>query len=341
MGDAFESIKPGNRGKRDSQLILMQFLSRIHCNSNMNGLEIELNRIFHYHLGLDTKSFEFLIWVDSDTEIYPDSTSHFVSQMCNDSEVIGICGETLLRNEGKSWITMIQVYEYFITHNFSKAFESLFGAVTCLPGCFSMYRIWSPETGKLYLAGPKIIAEYGFNKVDTLHLKNLLSLGEDRYLTTLMLKTYPEAKLKFTGDAKALTNAPERWSVLLSQRRRWINSTVHNLLELMTLNNLCGCCMFSIRFVVAMELFSTVMAPSGFLYVLWLLYSLVTDDSVQIPLISIIIICSIYGLQVIIFVLKQEWQHLGWMIIVTKFNPVYYRTTCIFVLASSILFLAF
>ena len=317
VGDVLETIKPGNRGKRDSQLILMRFLSKIHSKADLTPLEVELYNIFKDHLKLDCKSFEFLLWVDSDTEIYPDSPSHFVSQMCNDSEIIGICGETLLRNEGKSWITMIQVYEYFITHNFSKAFESLFGTVTCLPGCFSMYRIWSPDSGKLFLGGQKIVAEYGYNKVDTLHLKNLLSLGEDRYLTTLMLKTYPEAKLKFIADAKALTNAPECWSVLLSQRRRWINSTVHNLLELMMLNNLCGCCLFSIRFVVIMELFSTVMAPSGFLYVLWLAISLLTDDSVQIPLISIIIICSIYGLQVIIFVLKQEWQHLGWMIIVS------------------------
>ena len=36
---------------------------------------------------------------------------------------------------------MIQVYEYFISHHTCKAFESLFGTVTCLPGCFSLYRI--------------------------------------------------------------------------------------------------------------------------------------------------------------------------------------------------------
>jgi chitin synthase len=29
---------------------------------------------------------------------------------------------------------MIQVYEYYISHHLSKAFESLFGSVTCLPG---------------------------------------------------------------------------------------------------------------------------------------------------------------------------------------------------------------
>jgi chitin synthase len=29
---------------------------------------------------------------------------------------------------------MIQVYEYYISHHLAKAFESLFGSVTCLPG---------------------------------------------------------------------------------------------------------------------------------------------------------------------------------------------------------------
>lgn len=73
---------------------------------------------------------------------------------------------------------MIQVYEYFISHHLSKTFESLFNSVTCLPGCFSMYRLYSLEEMKPILGSPDIITEYGNRKIDTLHLKNLLSLGE-------------------------------------------------------------------------------------------------------------------------------------------------------------------
>lgn len=65
---------------------------------------------------------------------------------------------------------MMQVYEYFISHYLSKAFESLFGAVTCLPGCFSMYRIRTLE-GKPLIVNDAIIEGYGLNRVDTLHLK--------------------------------------------------------------------------------------------------------------------------------------------------------------------------
>ena len=36
-------------------------------------------------------------------------------------------------------------------------------------------------------------------------MKNLLHLGEDRYLTTLLLKNFPNHKLTFTRDAHART----------------------------------------------------------------------------------------------------------------------------------------
>ena len=243
--------------------------------------------------------------------------------MTSDSSVSGLCGETLLRNESDSWVTMIQVYEYFITHHLAKAFESLFGTVTCLPGCFCMYRIFSHNDKSPILISPKIIKAYRENIVNTLHLKNLLSLGEDRYLTTLMLQKFPKMKLKFIQEAKAKTSAPDTWRVLLSQRRRWINSTVHNLFELLRLNDLCGCFIFSIRFIVFMDLFSTLMAPAGFLFVIYLIYSLLISDSKSIPFVSIIMLVAIYGLQVIIFLLRKEWQHIGWMFIVYIFKIVY------------------
>lgn len=149
----------------------------------------------------------------------------------------------------------------------AKAFENLFGSITCLPGCFTMYRLRTPDTKKpLFIANP-IITDYSENRVDTLHLKNLLHLGEDRYLTTLVLKHFPTYKTKFVRDAKAQTVAPDAGKVLFSQRRRWINSTVHNMAELIFQENLCGFCCFSMRFVVLIDLISTIVAPVTVAYV--------------------------------------------------------------------------
>jgi chitin synthase len=204
--------------------------------------------------------------------------------MIHDKKLLGVCGETELANAKQSLITMMQVravlpfidywflkpwkvYEYFISHHMAKAFESLFGSVTCLPGCFTLYRLRTPDTHKPLLISNQIIQDYSDNRVDTLHMKNLLHLGEDRYLTTLLLKHFPLFKTQFVRDAHAYTVAPDDWKVLLSQRRRWINSTVHNLGELVFLEQLCGFCCFSMRFVVMIDLVSTLTQPVTVAYV--------------------------------------------------------------------------
>ncbi|TPX48765.1 chitin synthase [Synchytrium endobioticum] len=322
VGKPSERQKAGNRGKRDSQLVLMRFLSRVHFGAPLNPLEVEAYHHIKNIIGVNPSFYEFMLMVDADTEVYPDSLNRLVAYMQHDSKVMGLCGETLLTNEKDSVITMIQVYEYFISHHLAKQFESLFGSVTCLPGCFCMYRIRTPTKNIPLLISPALITEYAENRVETLHMKNLLLLGEDRYLTTLAMKHFPHMKLCFTPDAVCRTYAPSTWSVLKSQRRRWINSTVHNLVELVSLNQLCGFCCFSMRFVVFLDLFSTVLQPATILYVGYLIYSIAFTDS-TFPVISIVLIGSIYGLQVIIFMLKQQWSQIIWMIIYILAMPIF------------------
>ncbi|KAF5094132.1 hypothetical protein D0Z00_003690 [Geotrichum galactomycetum] len=65
--------------------------------------------------------------VDADTKIQPDSLGHLVKCMMKDSNIMGLCGETQIINKWESWVTMIQVFEYFISHHLTKSFESVFG----------------------------------------------------------------------------------------------------------------------------------------------------------------------------------------------------------------------
>ncbi|KAL2754527.1 glycosyltransferase family 2 protein [Sodiomyces alcalophilus JCM 7366] len=314
--------KPGNRGKRDSQILLMSFLNRVHHRSPMNPLELEMFHQINNIIGVDPELYEYLFMVDADTSVREDSLNRLVAACANDARIAGICGETGLQNDEKTWWTMIQVYEYFISHHLAKAFESLFGSVTCLPGCFTMYRLRSHDKGKPLIISDDVIREYSICDVDTLHKKNLLSLGEDRYLTTLMTKHFPYMSYKFIPDAYCETAAPESWSVLLSQRRRWINSTIHNLFELMQLKQMCGFCCFSMRFVVFIDLFGTIILPATCAYIGYLIY-LVSSGTGQFPIISIAMLAAVYGLQALIFILKRQWQHIGWMIIYIIAFPIY------------------
>ena len=185
-----------------------------------------------------------------------------------------------------------------------------------------MYRLRTADKGRPLIISDKVITEYADIDVDTLHAKNLLSLGEDRYLTTLMTKHFPAMSYKFVPTALAHTAAPESWSVLLSQRRRWINSTIHNLAELVWLKDLCGFCCFSMRFVVFIDLFGTIILPATCCYLGYLIYR-VSSGTGQFPLISLVMIAAVYGLQAVIFIIKRQWQHVGWMIIYILAYPVY------------------
>ncbi|KAH9482104.1 Chitin synthase 6 [Psilocybe cubensis] len=160
VGKPTERSKPGNRGKRDSQILVMHYLNRVHFDAPMSPLELEIYHQMRNVIGIDPAFYEYIFTVDADTTVTPDSLNRLVACSADDSSIIGICGETKLTNEDGSWWTMIQVYEYYISHHLSKAFESLFGSVTCLPGCFSLYRIRTADKGRPIIISNRIIEEY-------------------------------------------------------------------------------------------------------------------------------------------------------------------------------------
>ncbi|KIJ68042.1 glycosyltransferase family 2 protein [Hydnomerulius pinastri MD-312] len=322
VGKPTERSKPGNRGKRDSQILLMQYLNRVHFNAPMTPLELEIYHQMRNVIGIDPAFYEYIFTVDADTVVTPASLNRLVAASINDSNIIGICGETKLQNEEGSWWTMIQVYEYYISHHLAKAFESLFGSVSCLPGCFTLYRIRTADKGRPIFISNRVIDEYAESNVDTLHKKNLFSLGEDRFLTTLLMKHFPTFKTKFQPDAVARTMAPVSWRVLFSQRRRWINSTIHNLCELAILPELCGICCFSMRFFVYLDLIGTLILPATVVYLIWLVIEVSTGQS-AIPYISIAMIAAVYGLQALIFIIKREFMLVGWMVVYLISYPIY------------------
>ncbi|KAJ8083666.1 hypothetical protein PM082_009542 [Marasmius tenuissimus] len=313
VGKPNERSRPGNRGKRDSQMVVMHFLNKVHFNAPMNPLELEMYHQIKNVIGVNPTFYEYLFTVDADTTVDKFSVNRLISAMIHDKKLLGACGETELANAKQSIITMMQVYEYFISHHMAKAFESLFGSVTCLPGCFTLYRLRTPDTHKPLLISNQVIQDYSENRVDTLHMKNLLHLGEDRYLTTLLLKHFPLHKTQFVRDAHAYTVAPDDWKVLLSQRRRWINSTVHNLGELIFLDQLCGFCCFSMRFVVMIDLISTLIQPVTVVYLTYLIVNVARGDQ-AVPVQSLIMLAAIYGLQALVFILRRKWDMIGWML---------------------------
>ncbi|CAK7263609.1 Chitin synthase, class 3 [Sporothrix epigloea] len=324
--DEATNSKPGNRGKRDSQIILMSFLQKVMFDERMTELEYEMFNGLWKVTGISPDFYEVVLMVDADTKVFPDSLTHMVSAMVKDPEIMGLCGETKIANKRASWVSAIQVFEYFISHHLSKSFESVFGGVTCLPGCFSMYRIKAPKGAQNYwvpiLANPDVVEHYSENVVDTLHKKNLLLLGEDRYLTTLMLRTFPKRKQVFVPQAVCKTTVPESFMVLLSQRRRWINSTVHNLMELVLVRDLCGTFCFSMQFFIGVELIGTLVLPAAIAFTFYVVIISIVHSPPQI--IPLVLLGLILGLPaVLIVVTAHRLSYVLWMFIYLLSLPIW------------------
>ncbi|ORX62459.1 hypothetical protein DM01DRAFT_1365549 [Hesseltinella vesiculosa] len=316
--------KPGNRGKRDSQVILMNAMQKVYYGERMCDLEFQFCKAIVKLTGLHPSRFETCLMVDADTKVYPDSLARMIACMSRDPYIMGLCGETKIANKSDSWVTAIQVFEYYISHHMSKAFESIFGGVTCLPGCFCMYRIIAPKGDRFVpiFCSSDIVEMYCENVVDTLHKKNLLLLGEDRYLTTLMLRTFPKRKMIFVPQAVCKTVVPDTFSVLLSQRRRWINSTVHNLLELVLIRDLCGTFCFSMQFVVFMELVGTVVLPAAISFTVYLI--IISFFVKPVPVIPLLLLAAILGLPAVLIALTtRKMVYVGWMLVYLLSLPIW------------------
>ncbi|KAI9268334.1 chitin synthase-domain-containing protein [Phascolomyces articulosus] len=326
-GTEEEANKPkaGNRGKRDSQLIIMQFFQRVLFNDRLSELDYEIFwKMTWLMRGVTPDKFELVLMVDADTKVLPDAITYMVAAMANDITIMGLCGETRIANKLASWVSAIQVFEYYISHNYAKAFESLFGIVTCLPGCFSMYRIKAPKNGAWVpiLANPDIILEYNQNIVTTLHAKNLLLLGEDRFLSTLMLRTFPRRQMMYVPQARCKTIVPESFKVLLSQRRRWINSTVHNLMELVLVSDLCGIACLSMQFSVFVDLIGTLVLPAAICLTVYLIVNTAISTNPQWQ--SLALLIAILGLPaVLIAITTFKLVYIMWMMVYLVALPIW------------------
>lgn len=170
----------------------------------------------------------FSLHVDSDTRFDPMAPIYCINSM-NENDIVGSCGEMIVDTIGTGQLLLSQYFEYSFSHWFGKSMESSFGHVTCLPGAFS---IWT-------VSFLKSIVPYGMNpdfynlrkKPESFFQKLAIELGEDRFMTLIALKK--EKRTICNLSAKAFTNAPENLEEFMIQRRRWIASTIANMILLL------------------------------------------------------------------------------------------------------------
>lgn len=67
--------KPGNRGKRDSQIVLMAFLQKVMFDERMTTFDYEFFNCIWRVTGVSPDRYELVLCVDADTKVFPDRKS--------------------------------------------------------------------------------------------------------------------------------------------------------------------------------------------------------------------------------------------------------------------------
>ena len=203
-----------NRGKRQSLILFF--------NEILRKMEIK-KQVDH----------TYLMCIDGDTNFTSDSVKNLISKLDTLPECAAVCGKIVPRGTGAiivSPIVAFQIIEYALGHWLTKEMEEIFGTVLCSPGCFSLFRL--SEINKKFVGDPAgrsvldVFAKKGAETADFLKY----DMGEDRLLCTLMLLN--QAHIRYVPSATALTYCPEEFEEFFNQRRRWIASTLANMVEL-------------------------------------------------------------------------------------------------------------
>lgn len=101
-----------------------------------------------------------------------------------------------------------------------------------------------------------------------------------------------------------------------------INSTVHNLWELLKIRQLCGCMCFSMRAVIFFDLIGTIVMPASLAYMGYMFYLLTLPVVNQYVFVSLLMLGAVYGMQAIVFLLRKKFDMIGWLFINLLATPI-------------------
>ena len=162
----------------------------------------------------------FILTTDADIDFTAESAMVLLDSLASDKEVGAVCART--HPKGSGVVYWYQIFDYAIGHWFIKPVEHLFGSVLCCPGCFSVFRCQ---------ALGQVLKEYSS---DVQGAADFLTkdMGEDRWLCTLLIQK--GWRLNYCAISEDHTYCPETFDEFYKQRRRWVPSTIANLLLLIS-----------------------------------------------------------------------------------------------------------
>lgn len=238
--------------------------------------------------GLDPEN-TFILTTDADIDFTADSAVVLMDMLASNPKVGAVCARTHPKGSGPLY--WYQIFDYAIGHWFLKPAEHILGCVLCCPGCFSVFRCKAlMDTLEEYSSEVSGASEF-LTK----------DMGEDRWLCTLLIER--GWRLEYCAISEDYTYCPESFDEFFKQRRRWVPSTLANLMLLISQAGSItrGNDTVSILFILfqTIMVFSTAISPATVILIITsgLGSAYHIPDGGQITIIVVMVLVSVgYGL---------------------------------------------
>ena len=181
-----------------------------------------MNYVINYRITKDNLKPDdtFILTTDADINFKAKSVVVLLDMLASNLNVAAVCART--HPKGQGLIYWYQLFDYAIAHWLQKPAEHILGSVLCSPGCFSLFRCSALKL---------VMEEYATEVTGAMEFLKK-DMGEDRWLCTLLVKQ--GLRLEYCAISEDYTYCPVEFNEFYKQRRRWIPSTMANLVMLVS-----------------------------------------------------------------------------------------------------------
>ncbi|KAG1140602.1 hypothetical protein G6F37_009476 [Rhizopus arrhizus] len=159
---------PGNRGKRDSLVLVFSFLERCMnlANNLITPLDYEIFNQCYNVLGIDPRYFKYLMLTDADVQVQSNVVHKLVLRLEHDRKMLAVSGHVRPANPEENLTTMIQIFHVYMDFFTGLAYESCLHSVMSFNGGLVMFKIWAENENSSKYGKKQQAAEH--HRLDTL-----------------------------------------------------------------------------------------------------------------------------------------------------------------------------
>jgi cellulose synthase/poly-beta-1,6-N-acetylglucosamine synthase-like glycosyltransferase len=182
---------------------------------------------------------------------------------------------------------------------------------TIMTGVDSNFSLSPPVDVLACCVHPTVLREFATPPADTLHMRNVLLLGEEQYLPIVLLKSHAGHRLGFEPGAIGYATVPNTLRNLQAQQTRLLRTNFHNNIEMLKVAGQIGVSYWILAFTKVLD---CVVSPIMMGYLYSVFFRFFVGYGLAYTVIAICFL-GLVGLHIFYFLLRRQYKYILWFLL--------------------------